>query len=251
MKCRIPLLNKEFNSVLYSEQQLRHEMCRIGQLMHQKGFIDGTAGNITARLDDHRILATPSGLAKGFMRPEQLLIVNLDGERVDELTDANHHLRPTSESYMHLECYRKRPDVNGVVHAHPPTAVALTLIEYDFKQCIIPEMVVILGLVPTTSYTTPASSENRDAIADLIPEHDAILLSNHGSLTVADTLWNAYLKLESLEHGATIIHRALQLGQITANIPPEQVEKLLQQRKALGLMRPGDRERFAKLIKSV
>jgi len=231
-----------------SELQLRQEICRIGQLMHEKGFIDGTAGNITARLDDDRILATPSGLAKGFMTPEQLLIVNLDGERVDEPTEANRHLRPTSESYMHLECYRKRPDVNGVVHAHPPTAVALTLIGYDFKQFLIPEMIVILGLIPTTPYATPASPENRDAIAGLIHEHDAILLSNHGSLTVADTLWDAYLKLESLEHGATIIHRALQVGQMTATIPPEQVEKLLQQREKLGLMRPSDRERFADLF---
>lgn len=233
-----------------TEGQLRQQICQIGRLMHQKGFIDGTAGNITARLSKNRILATPSGLAKGFMQPEQLLIVDLEGNRVDEPTDANRHLRPTSESFMHLECYRKRDDVNGVVHAHPPTAVALTLIGYDFQQCIIPEMVVILGLVPTAPYSTPASVENRDAIAGLIEEHDAIMLSNHGSLTVANTLWDAYLKLESLEHGSTIIHRALSLGNITATIPPEQVQKLLQQRQSLGLMRRGDEERFAKLLES-
>jgi len=234
--------------VQVSEQKLRQQICHIGRLMHTRGLIDGTSGNITARLDENRVLATPSGLAKGFMQPEQLVIVNLDGERVDEPTEANQHLRPTSESFMHLECYGKRTDVNGVVHAHPPTAVALTLVGYDFQQCIIPEMVVILGLVPTTPYSTPASPANRDAIAELINEHDAILLSNHGSLTVADTLWNAYLKLESLEHGATIIHRALQVGKITARISPNEVEKLLKQRESLGLMRPGDTQRFADLL---
>ena len=231
-----------------SEQELRQLICHVGQLMYEKGFIDGTAGNISARLDDNRFLTTPSGLAKGFMQPEQMIIVNSDGKRVDNPTAANKHLRPTSESFMHLECYRQRADVNGVVHAHPPTAVALTLIGYDFQQCIIPEMVVILGLIPTAPYSTPASPENRDAITKLIQEHDAIMLAHHGSLTVADSLWNAYLKLESLEHGANIIHRAEQLGGVKSSIPPHQVEKLLAQRVKLGLMRTGDRERFERLM---
>lgn len=231
-----------------SEQELRNLMCRIGQLMRQNGYIDGTAGNISARLGDDRYLTTPSGLAKGFMQPEEMIIVNLDGERIDEPTKANAHLRPTSESFMHLECYRQRSDVNGVVHAHPPTAVALTLTEYDFQQCIIPEMVVILGLIPTAPYSTPASPENRDAITELIQEHDAIMLAHHGSLTVADTLWNAYLKLESLEHGANIIHKAEQIGGVTSKIAAHQVDKLLEQREKLGLMRSGDRERFSRLL---
>lgn len=230
-----------------SEQELRALICRVGQLMYQKGFIDGTSGNISARLDSVRVLATPSGLAKGFMQPEQLIIVNLEGERVDEPTPANAHLRPTSESYMHLECYRQRSDVNGVVHAHPPSAVALTLVGYDFQQCIIPEMVLVLGLIPTAPYSTPSSSENRDAITELIKEHDAIMLAHHGSLTVAENLWDAYLKLESLEHGATILHRAEQLGGVKT-IAPHQLEKLLDQREQLGLMRKGDRERFSKLL---
>ena len=231
-----------------SEHELRALICRIGHLMYQKGYIDGSSGNISARLDTNCILMTPSGLAKGFMQPEQLIIVNLDGERVDEPTTANAHLRPTSESYMHLECYRQRPDVNGVVHAHPPTAVALTLVGYDFRQCIIPEMVLVLGLIPTAPYSTPSSSENRDAITELIKHHDAIMLAHHGSLTVSNTLWDAYLKLESLEHGATILHRAEQLGGVKSTIPAEQVEKLLDQREKLGLMHHGDRERFAQVL---
>ena len=233
-----------------SEQELRNLMCRVGQLMHQKGYIDGTSGNMSARLGSNRFLTTPSGLAKGFMTPEQLIIVNIDGERVDELTDANADLRPTSERFMHLECYRQRPDVNGVVHAHPPTAVALTLVGYDFQQCIIPEMVVILGLVPTAPYSTPSSTANRDAITELIQEHDAIMLAHHGSLTVADSLWNAYLKLESLEHGATILHRAEQLGGVQSTISPQELERLLEYRENMGLMRAGDRDRFTRLMSS-
>ena len=231
-----------------SEADLRALICRIGALMHQKGTIDGTAGNISARLDDGGILLTPSGLATGFLQPEQLIIVDLDGRRIDDPAAANAGLRPTSESAMHLECYRQRHDVNGVVHAHPPTAIALTLAGVDLGQCLIPEMVVLLGLVPTAPYSTPSSEENRIAITSLIREHDAIMLSNHGSLTVAKSLWDAYLLLESLEHGATIIHRALQISQKLNAIPPEQVGKLVDYREQFGLLRPGDRDRFARFM---
>ncbi|MCE2471283.1 MAG: class II aldolase/adducin family protein [Anaerolineae bacterium] len=229
-----------------TESELRQLICRVGQLMYRQGYVDGAAGNISARLDDDRILMTPSGLALGFLEAEQLIVVNLAGERVDEPSEANAHLRPTSESAMHLECYRQRDDVHAVVHAHPPTAVALTLVGYDFQQCIIPEMVVLLGMVPTAPYSTPSSQENSDAITNLIREHDAIMLSNHGSLTVAKSLWDAYLMLESLEHSATILHRAQQLSGDLKAIPPEQIEKLVAYREQFALLRPGDRERFAR-----
>ena len=217
--------------------------------MYQRGYIDGTGGNISARIGDDRVLVSPSGLATGFLAPEQLLIVDLAGERVDEPTAANAELRPTSESAMHLECYRQRDDVMGVVHAHPPTAIALTLVGFDFQQCLIPEMVVLLGLIPTAPYSTPSSQENRDAIKHLIAERDAIMLSNHGSLTVAKSLWEAYLMLESLEHNAGIIHRALQLSGDLRAIPADQIAKLVDYREQFGLLRPGDRERFARFIK--
>lgn len=231
-----------------AERELRELICRVGRLMYQQGYVDGTAGNISARLDDGRIIVSPSGLATGFLAPEQLIAVNLAGERVDEPTEANAALRPTSESAMHLECYRQRDDVMAVVHAHPPTAVALTLVGFDFQQCLIPEMVVLLGLVPTAPYSTPSSKENRDAITNLIREHDAIMLSNHGSLTVAKSLWDAYLMLESLEHNAGIIHRALQLSGDLKAIPADQIEKLVDYREQFGLLRPGDRARFARII---
>lgn len=230
------------------ERDLRDLMCRVGQLMYQNGYIDATGGNISARLDADRILVSPSGLATGMMDPQQMLVVNLSGERVDPPDTTTEGLRPTSELPMHLECYRQRDDVRGVVHAHPPTAVALTLVGYDFQQCIIPEAVVLLGLMPTAPYSTPASHENRDAISVLIREHDAIMLANHGSITVADSVWGAYHLLECLEHCAKIIHKALQIDSDLATIPPAQVEKLLQYRENFGLMRPGDRERFSQFI---
>lgn len=226
-----------------TEKDLREQICKIGELMYRNGYIDGASGNISARLSEERVLATPSGLAKGFMSPDQLIIVAMDGSRVDRPTAANAHLKPTSELSMHLECYKQRPDINGVVHAHPPTSVALTIAGYDFRRCVVPEAAVILGLVPTAPYSTPASVENRDAIQNLIREHDAIMLSHHGSLTVAKTVWDAYMRLETLEHTAKILYMAEMMGGAQP-IAPHQVEKLVESRRRLGLERPGDMERF-------
>ncbi len=233
-----------------SEQDLRDLLCRVGKLMVQKGFVDGAGGNISARLDRDRVLLSPSGLSLGYLAPEQLLIVNLAGERIDEATAANAGLKPTSESPMHLECYRQRDDIQGAVHAHPPTAVALTLVGYDFQQCIIPEAVVLLGLMPTAPYSSPSSVENRDAVSQLIREHDAIMLSNHGSLTVAKSLWEAYMMLECLEHCAKILHKALQISDTLQPIPPAQIRKLLEYREQFGLLRSGDNDRFSKFLDS-
>jgi L-fuculose-phosphate aldolase len=224
-----------------NEIALREEICRIGRLMHERNYIDGSGGNITARLEPGRILATPSGLAKGYMTPDQLIIVDIDGQRIDEPTPENAHLRPTSELRMHLECYRQREDVGGVVHAHPPTAVALTVAGVDFERCVTAESTVVLGLVPTAPYATPA--EDWKAVRDLIGDHDALLLSHHGSLTVAKTVWDAYLALEVLEHTAKILYMAEQLGTVRP-LSTAQIDKLLEIRERLGLMRRGDPERF-------
>jgi L-fuculose-phosphate aldolase len=227
---------------LQLERRLRDQICHIGRLMHQFQYIDGASGNISARLDAERILATPSGLAKGFMKPEELIIVDLEGKKIGG-TEANRLLKPTSEMLMHLEAYKKRPDVMGVVHAHPPTAVALTIAGISMQQCTIPEAIVVLGLIPTTPYATPSGAENRDAISHLIESHDAIMLAYHGSLTVGPDVWTAYLRLESLEHTAKILYMVQQLGG-GKPLPPEQVKKLLDLRQQLGLARPGDDERY-------
>jgi L-fuculose-phosphate aldolase len=225
------------------ESSLRSVICHIGRLMHQNHYVDAAAGNISARLDNQHILATPSGLAKGFLQPDQLIVVDLEGNKAGPGTDANRDLHPTSELLMHLECYRQRPDVFGVVHAHPATAIALTIAGISMRTCVIPEAVVVLGLVPTAAYSTPAGPENRDAIRLLIGQHDAIMLAHHGSLTVGGDVWQAYLKLEMLEHTALILHRTAQLGPITT-LAPEQVAKLLEMRRQLGYWREGDEERF-------
>jgi L-fuculose-phosphate aldolase len=223
-----------------TETELREQMCLIGQQMHRKGYVDGAGGNISARLNSEHILTTPSGIAKGFMTPDQMIVVDMNGKRVD--TKAHPHLRPTSEIIMHLECYRQRPDVQGVVHAHPPTAIALSIAGHSFTELLIPEVVILMGIVPTLPYATPASEENRNTIGESISQHDVLMLAYHGSLTVAKTLWDAYLRLENLEHTAKILYMVHQLGGAKASIPTEQVERLIDIRERLGLLRANERE---------
>ena len=231
-----------------TEQHLRREIVRIGKLLYDKGLIVATDGNVSARLDANRIVTTPSGLCKGFMEPEQLIVVDLDGNRVGSSNPANRHLKPTSEMRMHLEAYRRRPDIGAVVHAHPPTTVALSIAGVDLAQCLIPEVIVTLGIVPTTQYATPSSEENARAIRDLIAGHDAIVLQRHGTLAVGRDPLDAFLKTESIEQMSRIAFMARLLGAspvgAPAEMPPEEVVKLIAQREALGLSRPADAEDF-------
>jgi L-fuculose-phosphate aldolase len=224
-----------------NESFLRAEIVRIGKLMHLFEFVDGASGNISARLDPNHILATPSGLAKGFLAEDQLIIVDMEGR----LTSAAPGLKPTSELLMHLEAYQQRPDVNGVVHAHPITSVALSIAGVPLTDCVIPEAVVLLGPIPTTPYATPSSAENQQAISELVKTHDAIVLAYHGSLTVGPTVWDAYLKLETLEHTAKIIAMARMLGG-AAPLPVTQVQKLIDTRQKWGFARVTDADEFCR-----
>lgn len=229
------------------EVELRQQICLIGELMQRNGYVDGAGGNISARLDTEHILTTPSGVAKGFMTPDQLVVVDLKGKVVGE--SGQQRSRPTSELVMHLECYRQRPDIGGVVHAHPPTAVALSIAGYGFTDVLLPEVILLMGTIATLPYATPASDENRQAIGQAIQMGDALILTAHGSLTVAKRLWDAYLRLENLEHSAKIIYMVQQLGGAKSTLDATQLAHLIDIREKLGLLRPGQRDALLALAK--
>jgi len=210
------------------EYELRQEMVRIGRLMWERGYVVAADGNLSARLGPDRLLATPSGLSKGFLSAEGLVALRLDGEPVPSYRGRGQ--KPSSEILMHLEVYRQRPDVNAVVHAHPPAATAFSIAGVTLARCILPEVVVTLGGIPTAEYATPGTAEVPDSISQAIQEHDAIILAHHGSLTVGLTLWDAYQRLEKVEQAAQITLIARQLGQAKA-LPPEAVNKLMGQRR--------------------
>ena len=212
------------------ERGLREELVEIGLEMYRRDFISGAAGNISVRLAHNRFLITPSGLNKGKLSPDKLLVIDLDGNCLN----GEAACRPSSELPMHLEVYRQRADVGAVIHAHPITCVALSLVGISLQDSYIPEALVMLGPVPTTPYATPSSTENRDAIAGLIAHHDAIILAHHGSLTVGRNLEEAYARLEILEHTAKTIALAFQMG-TPRKLDPKAVEKLLTMRANTGI----------------
>ncbi len=226
-----------------TERLLRDEIVRVGQLLYDRNLIVGTDGNISARLDAQRVLCTPSGLCKGLMTADQLIVVDLDGKRVGLPNAANRHLKPTSEMKMHLEAYRRRPEIMGIVHAHPPSVIAASIAGLDMAQCLLPEVIVTLGVIPTTQYATPSSEENVHAIRELIAGHDAIILQRHGTLVVGNSPTDAYLKTETVDQMARVTLMLAVLGKGRA-LPADQVSKLMDQRQALGLARADDQRDF-------
>lgn len=235
------------NSTDTSEQDvvlLREEMVRIGQLMHQRNYVTATDGNLSVRLGPDRFLVTPSGLSKGFMRPEQMVVIDWDARPADSTPSA---LKPSSEILLHLEAYRQRPDIQAVVHAHPLHAITLSMAGISLMKYPLPEVIVTLGVVVTTDYATPASPEGAAVIRDLIRNHDALVLQRHGSVTVGSSLFDAYLKLEKLENSAEVTYKLLALGG-GLPLPPGALQKLIDKREKHGLLRPGEREEITRAV---
>src|ERR671910_3457740 len=189
-----------------SETQLRADIVEVGRRMYARGYTASNDGNISARLDDRRLLMTPKSVCKGFMTPEMLCITDLDGRKLVGERD------PSSEMQMHLEVYRQRPDVRAVVHAHPPTATGFAVAGIPLDRAVLAEVVTTLGSVPIAEYGTPSTQELPDAVRQYIKAHDGLLLANHGALTVGHELFAAYYKMETIEHFAKISLTARLLG---------------------------------------
>lgn len=211
-----------------SERETRNEIVTVCRMMWQKGYVAATDGNVSVRLGRGRILCTPSGVSKGLVEPRDLIVTDMTGKKLLGRMDV------TSEIRLHIEVYRKRDDVNSVVHAHPPIATAFSIAGLSLAKCVIPEVVLTMGSIPTSQYATPCSDEGPEVISDLITKCDALLLDRHGSLTVGKDVFSAYLKLEKVEHCAHVTMAARQLGNIKT-LTPEQVSRLITMRSELGL----------------
>jgi len=192
--------------------EARRAIAEVCALMHQRGLLAARDGNVSVRIGERRLLVTPSGARKGFLKPADMVLTDLDGAPV-----RGEKGRPSSEVAMHVVVYRNRPDVNAVVHAHPPYAVAHTIAGITLAEPLMPEVFCELGEVLTEPYTTPGTAEVPNALAEPIRSHEVLMLEAHGSLCVGPTLHRAYDRLEILEHAARIssIARALAPGQVT------------------------------------
>lgn len=178
--------------------RLKEDIVEVGRRIYNLGFVAANDGNISVRVGDDEILTTPTGVSKGFMTPDMIIRVDMAGNKLEG------ELKPSSELKLHLEVYKQRPDVRAVLHAHPPVATAFAVAGIPLDKPVLPEIVISLGRIPIAKYATPSTEELPASVRPYLEDHDAVLLENHGALTVGSNLFNALFKMEQIEHFAKI-----------------------------------------------
>ena len=213
-----------------TKQEIKEQICDICNKMWQLGWVAANDGNISVKVNENEIIATPTGISKSFITPDKLVTIDREGN----ILEVYGGYRPSSEIKMHLCCYREREDVGAVVHAHPPTATGFAVAHVHMDKYVMIEDVIALGSVPVTPYGTPSTEEVPNAIRPFLREHDAMLLENHGALTVGADLLTAYYHMESLELWAKIQLNAHLLGG-AKEISKKDIDTLIRMREKYGV----------------
>ncbi|MFA6309625.1 MAG: class II aldolase/adducin family protein [Clostridia bacterium] len=206
------------------ESKLKEQICEIGRRLYQNGFVASNDGNISAKISENEFLITPTGVSKGFMKPDMIVKVDANGILIEGQSD------PSTEIKLHLAAYKERRDINSVVHAHSPYATAFAVAGIALDKPLLPETIYTLGDVPISKYATPSSKELANSVSRLLKDHDALLMANHGALTVGIDLENAYFKLETLEFYAKISYLTQMLGKQN-ELSKSETDKLIDMRK--------------------
>ena len=214
-----------------SAYALRKEICEVGRRVYQRGYVAANDGNISVRMEADRVLCTPTGVSKGYLGEHMLAICDMDGEQIAG------SMKISSEIRMHLEIYKLRSDVNSVVHAHPPTATGFAVAGIELTQCVLPEVIVSLGGIPLAAYGTPGGPDIVEPMKPLLRQYDAVLMANHGVVTLGQHVMDAHFKMETVEHFAKIALVAHQLGSV-GTIADKDVDDLVVLRDRFGI---GDR----------
>ena len=201
--------------MMNNEREAKNLLVEIGKRIWTRGYVAANDGNITVKLNENEFLTTPTGVSKGFMKPDMIIKV----DKIGKVISRNPKYRPSSEVKMHLEVYKERSDIKSVVHAHPPYATAFAVAGIPLNKCVLPEAIILIGAVPIAKYGLPSTMEIPDSIKEYVKNSDVILLQNHGAISFGSDLINAYHKMETLEHTAIITWNAMQLGNI--NVLPE------------------------------
>jgi len=205
---------------------IRKEMAEIGRRLYERGMLAGSDGNISVRLDEDRVMITPSGLAKGRMTPDDLVIVNFAGKLLQGKG------KPSSEMAMHLAVYREREDIQACVHSHAPHATSFAVAGIPLGEDILPEVVLFVGKIPLTDYAPPGTDAVPKSLEPHLENSNAFLLRNHGLLTIGRSLEEAYNRHETVEHYAHIVALARRLGNVDT-IPSEDFQRLEKMRARL------------------
>ncbi len=215
------------------EPELRRNLVEVCHRMYRQGYIAAGDGNVSAKIDDERVLVTPTGVHKGFVAEGDLVVVDPEGRLV------RGGGRPSSEFAMHALAYRERPDVRAVVHAHPPLTVGLALAGVSLAQCVLSETCLVLGAILTAPYSTPTTDEVPRVLRPYVRQANAIVMDRHGALTLGRTLDEAYNRLEAMEHASKITHAARSIGPVRP-LPAAEVDKLAALARSLGIPRAPD-----------
>ncbi len=211
-----------------TEREYARDIVEVGKLVFQKGWVAANDGNISIRLDDERIMCTPTGVSKGMMSVDDIIVVDTDGNKISG------RLERTSEIMMHLTIYKIRPDVDSVVHAHPPAATGFAAAGRALDTALLPEVIIGLGCVPLAGYGLPGTDALTEPMLPLIPKYDALLLGNHGAVSYGKDVMQAYFRMETVEHFARINFVAEMLGGAKA-LPRLEVDKLFESRGRYGV----------------
>ncbi len=219
------------------EESGRIALVEYSRRVYAKGWVANHDGNLSVRVGEDRIIATPTATSKGDIRPEMLIVVDMSGRKREGTR------RPFSEFSIHLAAYRARPDIRAVLHAHPVTATAFALAGIPLEPTIMAETVVSLGAcIPTTPFALPFGEEGARPLEPFLEDSDAFLLEGHGALTIAPDLETAFLRMELLEHLAKIQKAARELGSVQ-RLDPHDIEALLTRRHRAGLGAAARREK--------
>src|SRR3954462_11585235 len=210
------------------ESSARKLIVEVGRLMYERSYVVSSDGNVSIRLDENTVLATPTMTCKGRMTEDSLALTDMEGKRISGG-------KASSELEMHLLIYNMRPDVRAVCHAHPPHGTAFAVAGLAIDQPILSEVILTLGCVPLASYGTPSTDELTDAMRPLVRHHNALLMANHGAVAYGADLWQAWDRLETLEHTAKIAILARALGG-ARDLPPDSIEKLIDVRERAGYL---------------
>ncbi len=205
-------------------EQLKEDICEVGRRLYGNGYIAAMEGNASIRLGENEVISTPAGVCKGYLTPAMIVTCDMEGRKLSG------ELRVSTEIHMHLSVYRARPDVRAVVHAHPPKSTGFAVAGVPLNKAVLAEVVVTLGCVPLAQYGTPSTKELADSVDRLVRTSDGLLLSNHGALTVGKDIYDAYYKMEVIEHFAEISLISRQLGGERL-LPRQEVTRLLDLRQ--------------------
>lgn len=213
--------------------ELKEQICDVGRRMWQRAYVDGNGGNIAIRVADDLALCTPTLVSKGFMKPEEMCLVDLEGNQKAGLK------KRTSEILMHLQIMKAVPRAKATSHCHPPHATAYAVAGVEPPTCMIPEIEVFVGKVPIAPYRTPGTPEMGKLVADLAEKHNTILMGNHGAVSWSHlNVEDAYFKMEILEAYCRTIWVASQLGAPLKTMKPDQLQDLLNIKQGLGIPDP-------------